>query len=323
MKLLPKVVDTVLNGNVFATRVLSGAKRWMGERIKCPVKYAKNTTGGAFSGFDTFATSATDNRVNLEYVPKFYKITVALPLDELSANQTEQRVLDLASLELQSASQDMADEIGTLFYGNGTSKEFLGLGALIDDGTNAATIGGLSRTTYPTLKSTVTASSGVLTLAKMSTLYSAITSGAQKPTMGLCSESVFNIYEALLQANERIVKEVPFGKGEYVSGTGFTGLYFKGFPILSDEKATAETLFFVNEDFIDWYALPVAMTEAVKYKAVDIKGNDYSSVMGLGFSWSGWIKPTNSASIVSHIYLGGELTTSNPKRHGKLTGITS
>ena len=54
----------------------------------------------------------------------------------------------------------------------------------------------------------------------------------------------------------------------------------------------------------------------------DIDGNDYSSVEGLGFSWSGWIKPSNSASVVGHIYLGGELCTWNPKRHGRLTGIT-
>ena len=67
----------------------------------------------------------------------------------------------------------------------------------------------------------------------------------------------------------------------------------------------------------------MAMTEAIKYRSQDIEGNDYSNVEGLGFSWSGWIKPSNSASIVGHIYLGGELISQNPKRHAKLTGITS
>lgn len=331
-KLVPKVVDIVLNSNVLATRVLTKASRFNGERMKFPVKYAKNTTGQSFSGFDTFSTSATDNRVNMEFVPKFYQMTVSLPLDELSANATEEKVLDLAAIEMQSTAQDMADDIGTLFYGTGAGKDFLGLEAIVDDGTNASTYGTLSRTTYTGLKSTVTASSGTLSLAKMSTLYNAITSGAQKPTLGLCSETIFSLYEQLLQPQERIAKDVAMMKSEgnmgkvgtgMVGGTGFTGLFYKGFPILADEKATSGVLYFVNEDFLDWYALPVAMTTPVKYRSQDIEGNDYSSVTGLGFSWSDWVKPTNSASIVGHIYLGGELISTNPKRHGKLTGITS
>jgi len=333
-KLVPMVVDQILNSNVFATRMLTKAKKWSGERMKFPIKYQKNVTGTSFAGFDTFSTNASDTRVNMEYTPKFYQITVALPLDELSANQTDEKILDLARIEMASSAQDMGDDIGTLFYGTGTGnggKDFLGLGAIVDDGGVVATIGGLSRATFPTLQSTVTASGGTLTLLKMSTLYNAITSGSQKPTLGLTTEAVFSFYEQLLLPQERIVKDVPMMKASgnmgkpgtgYIGGTGFTGLYFKGFPVLADEKATSQTLFFINEDYIDWYALPVAETEAVKFKSQDIEGNDYSEVMGLGFSWTGWIKPTNSASVVGHVYLGGELLTTNPKRHGKLTGIT-
>lgn len=333
-KLLPKVVDTILNSNVFATRMLTKAGSYVGERMKFPVKYVKNTTGTSFAGFDTFSTSATNNRVNLEFVPKFYQMSVALPLDELSANDTDAKVLDLAKLEMASTAQDMADDIGTLFYSDGTgngSKDFLGLEAIVDDGTNAGTFGTLARSTYTTLKSTVTASSGTLSLAKMSTLYNAASSGSQTPSLGLCSEAIFSYYEQLLQPQERVVKTVSqfstqgnMGKAGtgLTGGTGFTGLYFKGFPILADEKSTSGVLYFINEDFLDFYALPMAKTTPIKYRSQDIDGNDYSSVTGLGFSWSDWVVPTNSASIVGHIYLGGELISANPKRHAKLTGIT-
>lgn len=335
-KIIPKVVDTILNGNVFATRMLAKAEKWRGETLKFPIKFEKNATGTSFSGFDTFSTSATNNRVNLSFNPKFYQISVALPLDELSVNATEDKVIDLAKIECASAAQDMADDIGTIFYSDGTgnsSKDFLGLAAIVDDGTNAATYGGQARSTYTTLNSTVTASGGTLTLAKMSTLYNAASSGSQTPTLGLVPEAVFNFYESLLQPQERIAKTVDVVKSRVskglnsgsglIGGTGFTGLYFKGFPILADEKCTANTMFFINEDFLNWYALPVFGTMPAKYKSADIEGNDYSEVMGLGFSWTDWIVPTNSASLVSHIYLGGELISENPKRHAKLTGITS
>lgn len=333
-KLMPKLVDTILNSNILATRMLSKASKFNGEREKFPVKYAKNVTGTSFAGFDTFSTSPTNNRINLEFVPKFYQITVALPLDELSANQTEEGVMKLAALEVQSTSHDAADDIGTMFYGDGTgngSKDFLGLEAIVDDGTNASTFGTLSRSTYTTLKSTVTASSGQISLAKMSTLYNSCTSGSQKPSIAFCSESIFGYYEALLQPQERIAKDVSTMKSSgnmgkvgtgMIGGTGFTGLYYKGFPVLADEKATSGVLYFVNEDFLDWYGLPMAMTTPIKYRSQDIEGNDYSDVQGLGFSWSDWIKPTNSAAVVGHVYLGGELISANPKRHAKLTGIT-
>ena len=328
-KLLPKVVDTILGSNVFATRMLTNAQRWTGEKIRKAVKVSKNTLGGSFDGFDTFSTAAVDTRRNMEFDARFFETPVVLPLSEISKNQAdEQRTIDLMSIEMASSAEDMADDIGTLFYADGTGnsgKDFLGLEAIVDDGTNAATYGGLSRSTFTTLNSTVTASGGTLTLAKMATLHSDITSGSVKPTLGLCTETIFNLYEQLLQPQERIPKDVAMMRvgGKMLGGTGFTGLFYKNFPIVADEKATSGVLYFVNEDFLEWRALPVAQTEAVSFKVTDIEGNDYTNVKGLGFSWSGWIKPTNQASIIGHVYLGGELWSSNPKRHGTLTGVTS
>lgn len=325
--LMPMVVDTILNSNVFATRALANAKKWtFGEKIKMPIKYAKNTTGTSFSGFDLLSTNATENRVNMEFDPKFFQITASVPLTELSVNDTEQKVIDLASIELQTAAQDAADDIGTLFWGNGTGnggKDFLGLGAIVDDGSTVATIGGLSRSTYPTLQSTVTASGGTLSLQKIRTLYNAISSGNQKPTTAYGTKAVFGFYEALLQPQERIAKDVAMMKSKsMIGGTGFDGLFFGGVPLLADEKCTTGQFVFLNENYIQWYALPMAKTEPIKYRPQDVEGNDYGSLNGLGFSWSNWIKPSNQAALVSHIYLGGQLTTNNPKRHGKLTGIT-
>lgn len=324
-KLVPKVVDTILNSNVFASRMLSRAKKWSGETMKFPIKFQKNSTGTSFNGYDTFSTAGSDTRVRLSFDPKFQQITVSLPLSELSVNATEERVLDLMALEMQSSAQDMADDIGTSFFGDGTgnsSKDFLGLGAIVDDGTSVATYGGLSRSTYTTLASTVTASSGTISLAKMATLYNAVTSGSMKPTLGVTTEAVWALIEQLIQPQERIVKDVGMTR-DLVLNTGATGLTYKGFPIVADEKCTSGVLFFLNEDFIDFYAQPLAMTEPAKFKSQDIQGNDYSSVMGLGFTWGGWVKPTNAAAVVGHVYIGGELVGTNPKRQGKLTGITS
>ena len=320
---LPFVVDTILNSNVLFQRVVRAAKKWNGRTLRVPVKVSKNTTGTSFRGFDTFSVAATDNRQFMEFTPSFYQITCALPGDELSVADTEDKVLDLMKLTIQSDTEDMADDLGTIFYADGTgngSKDPLGLAALVDDGTSVSTIGGLSRSTYTTLAGTVTASGGTLTLAKVDTLWINLTSGAQKPTAFYGTEAIFNFYGQLLRPQERINKDVGTMKG-LSGGTGFTALAYNGKPLLMDEKCTSGVLFALNEDYIDWYALPYFGAKPVAYKS-QIEGNDYDAPIGLGFSWSDWIIPANSGSVVGHIYFGGQFITTNPKRQGKLTGIT-
>ena len=322
-KYLPFVVDTTLNSNVLFQRVVRAGKKWSGRTLRVPVKVSKNVTGTSFSGFDTLSTSATDNRRYMEFTPSFYQITVALPGDELSVADTEAKVLDLMKLTIQSDTEDMADDLGTIFYADGTgnsSKDPLGLAALVDDGSAVANIGGLSRSTYTTLQSTVTASGGTLTLASIDTLWSNVTSGSQKPTAFYTTETVFNLYGQLLRPQERIMKEASKMKG-MTGGTGFTALEYNAKPVIQDEKCTAQALIAVNENYVDWYALPFFGARPVSYKS-QIQGNDYDAPLGLGFAWSDWIIPANAGSVVGHIYFGGQFITTNPKRHGKLTGIT-
>ncbi len=324
-KYLPFVVDTVLNSNVLFQRIVRGAKKWSGRTLRSPIKVSKNTTGQSFRGFDTFSTSSTDNRQFLEFTPSFYQISCALPGDELSVADTEDKVLNLMKLTIQSDTEDMADDLGTIFYSDGTgnsSKDPMGLGGIVDDGSALAAYGGLTRATYsPYLSSTVTSSSGTLTLAKMDTLNSAVTSGAQKPTAIYTTETIFNLYGQLLRPQEAIYKEATKMKGGLFGTTGFTALEFSGKPVIMDEKCTSGSMIFLNENFVDWYALPFFNAKPVSYKS-QIEGNDYDAPVGLGFSWSDWIIPANSGSVVGHIYFGGQFITTNPKRHGKLTVIT-
>lgn len=333
---LPYVVDTVLNSNIAFQRFVRGSKKWSGRTKRVPVKVSKNTTGGSFAGYDSFSTSPTNNRQYMEFTPCFYQITCSLPGDELSVADTEDKVLDLMKLTIQSDTEDMADNLGDIIYADGTgnnNKDPLGLAALVDDGTSISTIGGLSRSTFTTLQSTVTASSGVLSLAKMDTIWNAVVSGSKKPTIGLTTETVFAYYGQLLRPQERINKPVGNTKGILSAGTGFadggedgmTGLDFNGVGLVGDEKCTSGALILLNEKFVDFYALPYNLgngsAKPVQYKS-QIKGNDYNAPIGLGFSWSDWIIPAGQGIVVGHVYFGGQFITTNPKRHGKLTGIT-
>ena len=316
---LPYLVDTILGSNVLFQRVVRAAKKWSGRTLRVPVKVSKNTTGQSFRGMDTFSVAATDNRQFMEFTPSFYQITCSLPGDELSVADTDSKILDMMKLTIQSDT----DDLGAIFYSDGTgndSKDPLGLAALVDDGSSVANIGGLARATYTTLKGTVTASGGTLTLAKFDTLWINTATGSQKPSAFYTTEAIFNFYGQLLRPQERITKDASLMKG-LSAGTGFTALSYNGKPVLMDEKCTSGALIAVREDDLDWFALPYKFAKPVSYKS-QVEGNDYEAPIGLGFSWSDWIIPANAAGVVGHIYFGGQFITRNPKRHGKLTGIT-
>ena len=139
-ELLPKVVNTILGDNVLATRMLAAAKKWgSGQKIKVPVKVTSGTSGQSFSGFDGLPTNASDTRINMEFAPKFYAKNCALAFTDLfqNVNQSDaaKKWIDLAELEMEERAIEMADEVGSLFYSDGTgngSKDFLGLAALVD-----------------------------------------------------------------------------------------------------------------------------------------------------------------------------------------------
>lgn len=327
-EIVPRVVDTVLRSNTFATKMLSKTKRFGAATMDFPIKYQLGTAIQSFLGFDSLPTSFTDTRVLMKYNPRFVTANVALAGTDILANNTAAKVLDLTKVEMQSRAQDLADGLGTMLWADGTgnnSKDLLGLAAIVDDGTSVSTIGGLSRSTYTTLKGTVT-SAATLALSTMRTLYNAIADATIAPTRAYTDYPTWALFEQLLQPQEKIFKEVNIVPN-YKGYEGFSGLMYAGMEIVPDRKATAGNMLFLNENFLDFYGLDADLEAFEGSKKVDVAGklfagNAYNEVGNLGFYWTGFIKVNNQFAFNSFIILAGNLCTDNPRRHGKLTGIT-
>ena len=345
MKFIPSIVDSILNSNVLTQRTLGRSpKVWSGETLRRPIKVSKSSTGGSFSGADKFDVSAVSTRIKMSFEPKgFYQSAVVIGT-EASVNTTDAQVLSLIKATLEDAEIDALDSIGTINYGGGAGDEFEGLANTIDDGTTYDSYGAQSRATYMTLKATVTASGGSMTLTKLANLWTAASaagSGKQKPTIGICDETVWNLYESLLiptvQATYGTLNvgyvngNTPIGTaaqnpGAMAGTAGFASLTFRGLPIVADEKATSQTMFFINEHYLDWYKLtgtkkifgsPVPNGGSV-IDGIYTEGKGYSP-----FQWTGWKVPTDQGVAVGQLVALGNLVSFQPRRHAKLTGITT
>lgn len=327
--LVPAWFDTVLKDNMFFGEVLGNTQRfekYEGSQMLFPIKYQKGVSSVSFSGFDQLPTTQQAVSVNATFYPTFVACNVAIAKTDLSVNDTKERTLNLMKTTMQSRSQDMADDIGTLFQGNGVGKDPSGLGNIVDDGSVASTYGGLSRATYTGLNATVTASGGTISLLKMRQLANPLTDGSVAPNFALGSYDTWTYIEQLLQPFQRNVYDTFDGNMGMKSASGYKGLAWDGLVIQRDKKVASGNLFMLNTDYLRFYGLKYWQGESVSLEDKDIKGNIYEnynkSSLNKAFTWTNWIQAYNQSAINGFVIMAGQLICPLPLRNGKLTGIT-
>lgn len=349
--ILPKVTDNVLNSNILALRLMGTGKQGKGESIKKPLKYQTSGQGGSFAGLDPFTAQQLTTKVVIRYDMRGVRQPVAVSGMEAVANGVEEtQVTDLVTEAFEETEMELVDTVGTQLYGTGTgntNKDVLGIGAIVDDGTDVATLGALSRTTYPVLKATRTASGGSLGLSTLATLYSAISSGSGNtiPTLLDSDKTTWDLYEQLLtpmvresysvqgyyQVSATSVKRPGSGQGSQeglVGQQGFVALSYKGVPWARDEKATAQNVYMLNENWVDWYGWDAKGAfgyTKVEMGATTVEGLYAEAPMSSfsGVNWSGFRAPTNQFGGIADIIILGNLVSFQPRRQGRLTGVST
>lgn len=340
---VPASIDGILNSNVFLSRLfMRDTKKWGGRQIQVPLQYAKPTSGGSFSGVGSFDTALQDTRIRQTFSHAQFYQNVSVAGGEASLNKTDGEVLDLVKVTMEEAQNAMLDSIGDQLYGAGAGDDFLGLGAIVDDGTNTSTYAGLTRTSYTMLNSTVTAASGgALTFANMATSMraaSAASSKRQRPSIIVTTETVWDLLESLFTPTTQatydaisrvnvttyskpgvVMRDQDSLKGQY----GFEALCWRGIPVVADEKATSGVMFFLNEEYLHWYALNgVGLnTYKVNNAGVDSVYSEYQKTYPI--QWSGFDKPYNQYADIGQFILLGNLISGSTRRHSKITGITT
>lgn len=338
--ILTKEVDNFFGDNSFIPyRFVGNGDEWSGTSLKIPITIGKNPHGRSFSGMATAPLGTVQTRVSMEYFLKSYRISMTIPGLDKVVNRGEEAILKLVAQESATSFYSLLDDVSTMFYADGTgngSQDFLGLDALADDGTSASSIGNLSRTTYPTLAGVRTATGGTMNLDKMATFAMGLSSGSgikNRPTEYVSDETVWNLLEKLIitgtvQANYNTngyptvtrKSKAPIRASEMNGGYGFQSIIYRGVPIIYDEKCTSQTLFGLNDNYLQWYgAKSDDLKQIILPNAID-SVNDMPSE-DTGIQWSGFKDAFAEFGEAAFIYLIGEWITTQPRRQGRLTGI--
>lgn len=327
--LAPFWVDLILRDNYFFGKVMQKTKKWDGSQMLFPIKYQKGVASVAFNGYDLLPITQQPVSVSMTFYPTFVATNVSLAGSDMSVNATPMQTLKLLSVTMESRKQDASDDIGNFLQGDGTSfggKAPSGLGNIVDNGTVAATYGGLSRSTYTGLNATVTASGGTISLVKVRTLWNTISDGPVIPDFIITDYTTWGYFEQLQTPYQRNNQDYSPADRTVSQTSGYTEQRWDGMIISRDKKITTGNFYMLNlGDTLDWYALKWWEGERVTAKAKDIQGNVYEDKLyapGDAFTWTGMIRAYNQGAVNGFMILGGQLICKAPFRNAVLTGIT-
>jgi hypothetical protein len=345
-EILPSIVDQINNSNILFAKVLSKPSTWKGVTMTQPIQTANSTTGGSFAGMDQFPTSATNNTRLLTWYVAADEQSVVVPGIEKAVNgNSDKAVLRLLATRLDEAKVSSMQRNGLVFYGSGSGKDFDGLGLIVDNGTNSASYGGITRSSNAYINGDVTAvSSNKITLDYLSSEFdnvSAAGSTQESPTIGLTTKADWTFIEGLLQpmvsgryetvgirGYDRVDGGTPAGgvnaPGHGTTGFGgFNALVYRGRPLVADDNCTSQTFFWINEHYLEFARLVDNDLNQIA-STVEVTEGFYKDVpMPSAFQFRELMSPVNAYGEVGLLILMGNLIHRQPRRNGKLTGITS
>lgn len=342
------VVDGILNYPAAMSRFLYNGVQFKGNgasgeqpTIIQDVKISGRSQFQWFDGLDGLNSSAENVVAQLQFNDAHATMPMVEIMTESFAREGGGEDVDYPAFEYEDALNETVQGLSLSLFGVGGGEQALGLEAIIDDGTNLATYGGQTRATYTSLNGTVTASSGSMTLAKLATLFSTIrdTGPKESPTVAFTTDTVANLYEQFLTPTVTREYKTMAINGKYPvatdapsMGQGFGGVNtFSGVPIIRDKAATSGVFYMVNENYTKWYGrtrVPSSFKEFVspvslgKTSVVEGQLSEQPSKYH-GFFYQAKQMMQSQAGIISRFYVFGQLASMQPRRNGKLTGITT
>lgn len=340
-KLEKGALDLFLQGNAGVFMIVTNnPKRFKGMNVSKPIIVSKNTLGGTFSGMATFDNGIPQTKTNIKFVPgRMYK-PITIDQSEIDTNSVDPEAsFDLKRIAIEEATNSLADDFGTQFYGlNSDGKGFNGLRYIVDDGTEQATYGGLTRSALPSdnldsFYDPVGAALASGNIGRIETAFTKATIGNKAPNLVITDKTTWSAYSGLLSRTNNmnafnIAGQVVDRFGLIQSGqaqginVGFACISLFGQPFIYDDKCPSTYVFILNRNELSWYGLPSQEEGA---KTISFGGN--SEVEGLykgmksenvGLTMRGIWQSPNQYGSVGQLILQGQLVSFDPRKHAKL-----
>lgn len=302
---LPGLIDLFFNSNPLWIRMASKERVSYGggDLIRQPILYDK-LNASSYSGFDTFDITRKNTKTVLQFDWSQYQVTLTVDgRTLLKTSGTGTRIMDLVETEMETARMTLAEELGADLFLDGTgngSKDILGLIAAVDNGTNVATYGGISRTDGSAQATAITGNlnttGGALSLPLVNTAMGSATIQPQRPDIIVTTQTLWDRFWERSQPAQR----EPSGPGfDDLARVGFTAINFNGSAVVVDSHVASGNAWLLNTE---------------TFKLLVHEDRD--------FVFAGFQKPTNQDAMVGQIFWAGQLICQSPRLNCRMTGLT-
>ena len=306
--LMKYITDVIFNASPITFRMKARNKDVIrgGTWIEQPWMYKKPGSGGWYTGPEILTTVPFDvvQDGSFPWAQLYNNVTV----DGLTLNQSEsdEKAMDYLTAQFEMAKLDWLDNLADGFWSDGTNpKSMVGINAAVDNGTVAATYGGITRSTNTWLNAQIDSTTATMTISALASLFGSCTIGGRAPTVIAGDRANYLRYQALNQTLTTQWKGVSMVDQQFAAA-GFDHLIFNNIPWLCDDHiddfaASGDgNLFFLNEEY-------------------------WTFVVGQGgnFVIEDFVKPPNQDAMTAIMKLYCQLICANPARQGKFTALAA
>jgi hypothetical protein len=255
-----KMADNVSNNNALLRYLRDSGNTSIedgGETLVQELDFAENSTGKFYSGYDVLDVSATDVISAAEYDWKQYNVNVTVSGRQMRQNGgSKTRVINLVNARIKNAESTAANDISTSVYSDGTGSSGLeigGLQLLVADAPTTGTVGGINRANFSFWQNiafdATTDGGAAATNANiqgyMNDVHVQLIRGNDRPNLLVADSNYYTLFEESMQAIQRITRTDN-------ADSGFETLSYKGVPVMLDQAAPTDHMYFLNTDFLFW-----------------------------------------------------------------------
>jgi hypothetical protein len=307
--ILRDIPDNVYTRNLLTFRLIKANKRSIqgGSQIEQPLLYKDLDYGGSYSGAQVLAMGPSETIKSAAWDWKQYYVPLVFDGLTLLKNDSPESIANLLRTYVEIGEMSMANLLGDGIWSDGVTDPdgIDGLEAAVDDGTVAATYGGLLRSANTWWTAQRDASTAALTLAALQSLFGNCTLGGHSPSLIVSRQEQYNRFLALLTQNVRYPM-APTGHDEILASAGFTNALFNNVPWVIDDKvfdgpsSSNSAIVMLNEDFI----------KLGTHNKAD-------------FFMTPWVQPDNQDVISARLHWAGNLLFSHLQSQGLMTNVSS
>ena len=221
--------------------------------------------------------------------------------------QVDYSIVPLIDARMNDATNSTIDAFSTALYTNvANTQQMIGLPAAVDDGTFAATYGGVPRTNTFCRSTYVHNASAATPTRNLILQYVSQTTKVtgEMPNMGVCGFATWTLLAQDFTPNERyqINPADSMTSDSFVGHSSFKALDIAGVPVYADPYVPEGILYILNTNYMSLYIHERA-----------------------AFDWTGFVStlPNNQIGFIGAILTLLELVTTKCRAHAKIDGLAS